>query len=285
MAGTYPDSPANRIQWDNTDVAKSFVADGNNRFVTEFSEAWKQILNDEDGEHVDINISVITFMEPMDIVGMQIWGRGSNSDMHLNSAYSTDSNSGHDGTWTELDGLLTELAGGPHGDVRYREDIDIVNLTGVTAFRFQAVGDSFHSRQNALLLYGYPSDRTRDRAILELVEASSDNLISPSNFDWGDIAQGGTAQSTFRVKNRSSLFTATNVEVSFDTFFDSTPSLVGQHEFSLDGSTWSQTLDVGNVAPLGFSPTITMRATIDPTQPLGLWWGRMNVVTESWTAG
>lgn len=201
------------------------------------------------------------------------------------SAYmdvSTDTTNGVDGTWTRVhtaNGIVTS-------DIRsyYRTSINTVgpstDVRGVR-IRFQQLGSTAGSMFGMAHLYGSIQTATNpDR--LAIWDATLDQPISGAFFDLGDVERSSTASKTFRVKNVSSTLTAQGINLNYDALYDGTPTVVSGLSSSPDGSTFTSTLNIGDLAPGATSGVLTMRISLPANAPLGVWAPRLKADATSW---
>lgn len=270
--------------------------------ITTLSASQREDLNNEafgtvftwheyyDGERY---LTVI-FPEQRDIAGLLFgvnWtytssGSGSMSGHVYTSA---DTTNGIDGTWTDRgrgDSIDTGVDVDNPTKEKLRNDVAVVNWTGVKAIRLHIQNSSVYSSdvyvQN-LHIFGTPSSgEAADR--LEFYDPATDTEVGEAYFDWGDVPRSSTYTRDFRIHNPSATLTANSVEVTMEALTDTSPSNVGQHDFSTDGgSSWASTASLGDLAPGATSGVITLRRTTSGSADLGLWWTRMIVSAASWT--
>lgn len=200
------------------------------------------------------------FPEMRDIEGYLVAHSGGDTYQDLQT--SVDTTNGYDGTWVTRDTSPSRITSLPNG--WFRENVTGINVTGVKAIRYRVKGNS-GCGHIAFHLYGkYSTGENPNR--LEFWDPSVDqrlavNALDPG--DGGDIVQGQTYTSTFRVKNLSSTMTATNTLVTVETLTDGSPSIPPQIEFD-DGGGYAPSVTIPSLAPGGISSVITMRYNVDP---------------------
>lgn len=85
----------------------------------------------------------------------------------------------------------------------------------------------------------------------------ADDEIDESYLDWGPIAAGSSADTTLRVRNCSANYWARAVQITVaDT---GTPGIADQHLLSADGSRFTPSCLIGDIAPLTVSAPFTLR--------------------------
>lgn len=290
MAGNYPDAPGPRMAWDADGSVLVRNAAG---VPTVLTLANAQALNDEadtadvSGAANTINWYTVIFPELRDIAGYFFsWGGGANSFVTFaGMGWSPDTTSGLDGTWNTVAGAVSATpvaTSTPPTKPTYRTSIQTKALPGCKAVRLGVQdNNAFGPFARALHLYGAPSAAAGNR--LELWHPTLTQRLGPADLDWGNAAQGSTAIRQFRVKNASASQTANTITVSLDALTDSSPTQVSQHSLSSDGSTFTGTLSLGNLAPGAISSILHLKRTQSATAALGLWSLRLKAVPVSWT--
>jgi hypothetical protein len=191
---------------------------------------------------------------------------------------STDTTNGLDGTWVTI-ATNVALGGASNVNPAYRTSITATTQTGVKALRgYAAAGGNY----TAFHVYGKPSTGQNPNR-LALWHPTLDQEIGGAYFDWGNVPQNTIADRQFRVKNLSSTLTANNINLSLDALSDTTPTTVSQHLFSPDGTTFSGTLAIGNLAPSSISGVLTLRRNISNAATLSIWALRINANASSWS--
>lgn len=280
MAGNYPDVPDHRIAYDR-DGSIGFWYD-TSQTVNQYSQAYLQNLNDEDdsttGRAGDANGMYregVIFPEPRDIAGYFLAASASPTNLET----STDTTNGVDGTWTARGNPVN----GGNSKPGYRNAIQSVNWPGVKGIRWRhaaSFGPDNYVRMFAV--YGSPSSgEAPDR--LRIWHPTSDVEVAGYHFDFGDVPRAAVVSKTFRVKNPSATLTANDVTLSVEALSDTSPSNVSQYEFSDDGTNFSSTLNIGNLAPGATSGVITLRRTTNVNATLGIWTCRFVASAASYT--
>lgn len=287
MAGLYPDAPDHRMALDQ-DGTQMFLINGSNG-VTALSAGQLASTQDETDAGVGVTPSnlyaVYIFPELRDITNYYWYMNANGGDtIHVRMDYSTDTTNGLNGTWTVAvadftNQGLVNVSNSPGN----RTTIKPLSMLGIKAIRIymtQSWGDvlslmSFH-------LYGnITAGQNPDR--LALWHPTSDMRVGPAYFDWGDALRGSTADRTFRVKNLSATLSANTITCSVDALTDTTPSVVGQHTVSADGTTFAATASAGTLIPGAISGIMTIRRTTSATAVLSLWAIRVHAVAASWS--
>ncbi len=107
-----------------------------------------------------------------------------------------------------------------------------------------------------------------------LVFHPSASDIEFPEIDWGIIAPGSSADLQLRIYNESDYYTATGVVVS-------TPNTSG-HYLSTDGTTFTASLALQNIAPRQYSVTITLRRVILRAATPGLYSTQISATAAAW---
>ncbi len=267
MAGSYPDVPGRKVQYD-LDGSAGFTFSGSGT-VALYNTAQLITLNDNT-DTVSYPASYSThgliFPVPMDIIGYYTVQNGGPATIQT----SLDTGNGFDGTWTSQGTVVT----GPTMVPGYRTNIQTVSWTTIKAVRFSGTNYIY-----GLHLYGTPS--TGQPRWLAAWNPTTDTELSGAYFDWGDIAQGSMATRTFRVKNLGTL-TAQSVVVSVETFESYTPSVAATYTFSVGGGAYASTASLGNLAPGAISSVVTVRRLTTSDAPPSLHAGRYKFSVGSW---
>lgn len=306
MAGFYPDVPDNRMAYDvDGSRVVGLTTQGT---ILEFSQLQAEGLQNENTEQVHNgsttqpgrSMVAVIFPELRNLSG---WVYYENYDDSRPSGtrrvqVSADTTNGADGTWTTIHtygsgdggGAETNLARNViNGSQRVRElyrtqirSASEVNVRGVRVGIEVATGRLDILRFAALHLYGSPSDTT-DVDRLFFIETGSTNNVAPAFFDFGDVPRSSTATKTFRIRNASNSLTANSITLSRTVLFDGTPTVSGDFQFSSDGTTWSNTLSIGNLAPGTNSGTLHIRRSTAANAELGVWALRLHADASSWS--
>lgn len=258
MAGFYPDVPANRFAL-HLDGTQAYTIDSTNN-ITSITSQLPTLVNDEDDDTSTTFRSktavVFIFPELRDIAGYYYndseSGQGS-------MQVSNDTTNGLDGTWTTIaNPFLNHNTNVTPG---YRTAIRTVTAGGVKAVKFN-FGAYGYRDARAVHLYGtIPEAQNPDRLVFW--EPVNNNPTPGAWFDWGDIQQGTSATKQFRIKNNSSTLTANDVTLSSGAVTHSM-SL----EFSTDGTTYSASPNVGNIAPGATSSILYVRRNVPSSEPM-----------------
>lgn len=128
-----------------------------------------------------------------------------------------------------------------------------------------------------LHLYGYPDDTAVPDRLIVLDGVTEDPM---GDLHFGNIDYQDTATSSIKIQNFSSTLTAENIEVSLQSGYPS--GAISSLALSLDGSTWSSTVNIGDLAPGAISVEIQVR--VDPADGVfGQKFARIQADPEAWT--
>jgi hypothetical protein len=255
MAGFYPDVPDNRFAY-HLDGTKIYVQDANNTLTEITSTA--PVMNDEDVDNaygLSGKIAMIfSFPEMRNISGYYFNGYWTPTSLQVSS----DTTTLLDGTWTTIANPWSLFNDGdPYPE--YRQKIQTVTAGSVKALRFN-MSDIREVRN--LHLYGsIPVTSNPDRLIFW--QTSTDAATGGAYFDWGDIVQGSSQTKDFRLKNNSTTKTANSISLisGNETF--------GMNlEFSTDGTTFTPSVNIGNLAPGAISSVLYVRRTVPTAENL-----------------
>jgi hypothetical protein len=221
------------------------------------------------------------FPEKRDLSGvnLRVSQPGSLSSNYLIET-STNTTNGTDGAWTTaatiLDADAKQTIAGQAG-----RSIVAVSALGVKGVRARGYGGNSYGGAT-LHVYGKPTaGQTLDR--LAFWHPTLDQEVGGAYLDWGDVKRNTTETRTFRVKNLSATLTANSPRVAMEVLTDTTPSVVGQHALSADGSTWVSQVTMANLAPGAISPVLSVRRVTPLTAAPSLWSMRLFSEATTWS--
>lgn len=277
MAGFYPDVPGARIPYDVDGTIWYNVGGAPPPSV--ISAANVKNMNDESNTNLsspqDGGTIMCMFPALRDITHMFVLCHAST----VSTQISADTTNGIDGTWVA--GPTFPSRTSQNVNPLYRTAIDAVNLTGVKAMKFSFnFGGAYTSNIKAIHMYGNWSSLND---FLFGWHPTLDQELIGADLDFGDAMQGTTATKTFRIKNFSSTQTANDVIISDEALTNATPDIPTQYDYSLDGTTFSQTVTIPTIAPNGISPVVTLRRNTATNAALGLHALRIRAVPTSWS--
>lgn len=284
MAGNYPDVPGYRMAIDRDGSTVVFISSTN--IITQLTPAQVTASVNEGTDAYVLSSSggqlVVIFPELRDLVGYFMQNndntsRGASGGWN-SIQVSTDTTNGLDGTWTTI--ATNVLIGQNNTTVpQYRTGITTTSQLGIKAIKGNI---NTGGNLTALHLYGsIASGQNPNR--LALWHPTLDQQITAAYFDWGDVKQGTSATTTFRVKNLSSTLTANSITLSLSALTDTSPTNVSQHTLSSDGITFSATASAGTLAPGTISGVMSLRRSLSNSAALSLWALRVTAVAGSWT--
>lgn len=292
MAGTYPDIPGQRFPLDQ-DGTRLFLLDNGLTVATNVDAQLATVADtDTDSWYVHGRDAwgapgrqawfAVVFPEKRDLTGYFVALTGQDSGSY-ELQYSPDSTDGINGTWSTL---VPNFA--RHWTVRPNNRLNITgtNLPGIQALRF-GVGypsDGQYAKRvylEALHLFGnITAGENPDR--LRFWRPAEDAEVSPAHFDFGNVVRGRTYTKTFRVKNNSTTLTANAVTLARSS--PSMPEMATGLAFSADGTTWVDSLPIGDLAPGALSPVITLRRVVATDEAVGYPKdGRISAAATTWT--
>lgn len=280
MAGLYPDAPGLRMAYDRDGSVGARVSAGGS--ITALTGGNMATINDEDTDEIGWTPSTdslaILFPELRDIDGYAISWFSPDGSSPSTIYTSVDTTNGFDGTWVSRGTFVNASLVAP---IRTTQ---AVTWTGIKAVRIHASGGSFGGSQHfqCVHLYGKPAaGENPDR--LRWWQPVTDAEVTGPFFDLGDVPRGNTDIVQFRIKNNSATLTANSIGISAEALTDTTPTNVGQHQFSTDGVSYSSTINIGNLAPGALSGVLYMRRDTSASAVLSLWWTRFVATAASWT--
>jgi hypothetical protein len=193
--------------------------------------------------------------------------------------WSANTTNGVDGTWTTYLAPSSWTPSPYNYSVNkpgHRINIAALSILGARALRITALGTNLAV---AWHIYGTPVILSNQ---LALWHPTNDARVSGPYFDFGDVTRGYTYAKQFRIKNTATQ-TANDTVVSLDVLTDANPTLVGQIQFSIDGVTYSNTINIPTLTPSEISPVLYARYIPTIISQLSLWSGRIKAVATTWT--
>jgi len=280
MGGTYADVPARRMAYDRDGTAVVTIDASNN--ITELTTTQKQQLNDEAttngliGSSSSIQKLAFVFPEARDIKAFFVCLASGTKGA---AETSTNTTNGLDGTWSTITGQSTFSSSTVMND-DYRDSItdhaDVTNIKGVR-FNISSAACEF----NGVHLFGDYNSATGNR--LTLWDPTLNQIIDKAHFDFDDVTRSSNATIQFRVKNSASTLQANSIGISFEALTDASPTLGSQLSFSTDNSSFSSTINIGNLTAGSISAVLYVKRTTLSNGQLGLWAGRIIAKADSWT--
>lgn len=277
MAGLYPDIPGSRfaldqdgsvMSWRNYSIASAWtnvtgsIAQSQKPTVADYIQLGASTV------HYSIYMQIaVGFPEPRTVNGLYLhtgYDNGGIGTGNFTWEYSTDTTDGTDGTWTSVAVTFAYMA--QHSSSAgtsypyYRSDIGLVSLNNVTGIRVRWSGTGgydYLSRLYVLHIYGQrPSSGINS---LCFWDPSADQAVDHAYLDFGDAAQGEILTRQLRVKNLSGSLTANNITLSVN-------DLLGQFnpglELSTDGTSYTPSINIGNLASGSVSGNFYIRRTV-----------------------
>lgn len=290
MAGNYPSPTALRINYDLNGTRSWYkTANAASTTLTE-DGSFLANMNDESGGTTPVltlawNSSTnpghepfvwLRFPAPMDITG--IAGYGGTGPIGVSA--SNDTTNGVDGTWTAGSSFTPTTTATIQREWSRSGSITAQSLVNFRNLRLTLPGGSTGNRTlGKVLLFG---DHNAASDSVAFWHATLDQAAAVDLFEFGDRARGITTTRQFRIKNRSTVLTAKNVTVTRSIVTDASPSVPGFHTFSLDGSTWTSSVSLGDIAPGAISPVVTLRQVVPTNASLWLWQMRITATPNTW---
>jgi hypothetical protein len=286
MAGNYPDVPGPRMAYD-VDGSVGFYFSETTNLITQLTAGELASMNDEDNDSWDAGIFNsqrvgLIFPELRDILGYFMYFSSGDFGSALILDTSTDTTNGLDGTWTTRAANWVKSFTPTPG---YRTGINTLVVTGIKAIRFQAnrVGSGAFNdfAPSQMHIYGAPnSGASIDRLVFW--DPTSNVVLPAAALDWGNVPRSSSADKTFRVKNVSTTKTAQGIVISPEALTDTSPSVPGQHLFSTDGTTFTASINIGDLAPGATSSVLYVRRVTPSNAVLSVWTFRAKAVATAW---
>ena len=132
-----------------------------------------------------------------------------------------------------------------------------------------------------LHLYGVPEDTATEDRLVVLDALTEEPLVG--NVSFGDIDHQDTDLRTIKIQNLSTTLTAEGVEVVIaDGYTRDALDASGSLALSLDGTTWGDSLVLGDLAPEEISDEIQVRLSPE-VGVIGQRFARIEAEVEEWT--
>lgn len=281
MAGNYPDVPGRRMALDRDGSIALLL---NMAASTTIQTLSSTLLNDEssspffDFQSADETAVCVIFPELRDLVGHHIQFRNGTGWATNGIETSANTTNGFDGTWTSRGAWSFR----DFNREALRTAIDGASWLGVKAIRYRFLPTGSFGTLHTVHLYGSPATGQAPNR-LRLWHPTLDQEVDGAYFDWDDVSRGTVLDRDFRVKNPSASLTANSVSISMEALTDANPTNVSQHAYSLDGTNFSASVNVGNLGPGVISPIIRLRRTTSASAALSLWWTRIVASASSYT--
>lgn len=279
--GLYPAPTDYRVLY-NRDGCDGFLIDGSN-VVTQMTGPQLTTLNDESDSAVNINsywAVGIVFPFLVDLSRYFVAYQGGITPGILET--SPDTTNLLDGTWTTR---ANPWVGSPNVKPHYRSATQAVaGGTGINGVRIRknlyGSGQTAHSLLG-LHLYAAAATLTD----LQLWHPTLDQRLAPDAFyqgnNQGDAAQGGSYDSTFRVKNLHGTQTANSIVVQTEARAGSTAK--GTYLTYSQGGAFAGSQNIGNLAPGAISTVLTLRVTPPTDAEVSLGSPSVLAIPNSWT--
>jgi hypothetical protein len=294
MAGSYPDPPGIRIEYDK-DGSGMVHWDGT--VLTPLTVPQMQATNKETANSTGWRCNNGEFMacmfpSPMTLTAIYTCGNQGGAS-HANAKYqaSTDTTTGSDGTWSDVSAVFDSSNGNSTINPDYRT-LTHVNwavfgtpLVGVKGIRviMTSNGSAGWDFRN-MHVYGYRTADTGNWLTLWHPSLNQPLSDTPGLMDLGNLPRNtGDVNFTFRVKNSSTLLSANGITLSRDALTDGTPSIVTSTTLNYNSGAFDTTAAVGDLGPGAISQLCGVRVNISATAPIGIWaTPRILATTTSW---
>lgn len=180
--------------------------------------------------------------------------------------YSSDTTNMIDGTWTQA----VPIVFATKTKTAYRSGIYTLGITSATGIRLRDTANSGNTgRIKNLHIYGSivnPSTR------IAFWHPTSNEPLPGEWLDFGSTLRGNVKTRDIRLKNLSTIETATDIRLSAEALTDAAPSNVPQYKFSYDnGVTYDTSIIIPSLAPEQISDIIKVKKTTDLNAALSVW--------------
>lgn len=286
MAGSYMNAPAMRQAYDRDgSVGMSVTSAG---VLSPIPAAGLQAMNGESEAAYTLPVAsrslAIVFPIPLDLRAVFL-ALGNTVSVRIET--SRDTTTGIDGTWsTQFEGATYNRTVVPN----YRQASQLntfpavsANL-GVRGIRLtDTSGAANVTSVRAIHIYGDPSSTaTPDRVVAW--HPTLNEPVSPSYFDWGDVARSSSADRKFRIKNLSPTLTAEDIDVYVEALTPGVPSVAGMHTLSdNNGASFFPGLVLPDLSPGAISDVLTLRRVIPSNAQVSVWSARVAADVGEWT--
>lgn len=290
MAGSYPDVPGRRFAYhlDGTYMVRKHAAG----HTTDVSSSMAALNNHDQATYLRLDNENSTasgrylayvFPELRNIDGyfIRFSTSGGGNFTIQDVEISSDTSDGVGGTWTSVSPTWTaQSAMSPN----WRQNITSLSATNVKAIRFRFTWTTTSNSWNNYEVFFYDihfygsvvTGQNPNR--LRAWHPTLDEEVSGPYFDFGDVAQGTQQTKQFRLKNNSATLTAQDVSLSQDDIPGGGMSLT----FSLDGTTFTTPLTIGNLAPGATSGVLYVRRSVGAAEPVQLRASVVKAIAASW---
>jgi hypothetical protein len=310
MSGLYPDVPGHRFAYD---VDGTLVRSRGQQLQWQtLSAADAARMNDEDqsdwmawatgasfvgasgvylnvGDDRTTGTSYLVFIFPQlrNLTGYHlnvVYGQANQPYAPSVMQVSTDTTDGTDGTWTTIHSpwIYTQNAINPYQRTAITA---VTGADGIKGVRFAVakggpnVDGNDRTQVYMCHLYGTLVGGNNG---LRFWHPTSDIVIPPAHFDFGDLPQGTITTKQFRLKNTSTQ-QANDTVVSAEGQTGSDTGLVTGLTFSLDDAVYGSTITVPTIAAGAISPVLYARRTVGAAEAGLIRAARLKAVPGSWS--
>lgn len=296
MAGVYTDIPGTRFALDQDGSILKWRNYTTSSAWTDVSASLSETQKVNTANAADLSVpgwetvqATLAFPEPRTINA--IYSHLGHSDSRDNSSsfvweYSTDTTDGTDGSWSVFTVTYANIA--QHDNIAdipkpyYRSDLATVALSNVRGIRIRWRGSGGYNgvaKIFVLHIYGSRPSASVDR--LAFWNPSTDNALTAAYLDFGDIAQGTSLTRQFRIKNLSGTLAASSISVSVSDLLPEYGS--GGIQVSSDNTTYSTSINIGNLAAGTISPVLYVRRTVPAAETTTQRHARLLANAASWS--
>lgn len=121
--------------------------------------------------------------------------------------------------------------------------------------------------------------------VLAFWHPTNDEALPATWFDWGTVARGSSDDTSFRIRNMSTLYDATDVTVSLLAFgVPGSPAAETQHYLSTDQYVFTASVTLSDLAAATTSIRIWLRRVTPSTATTGGGFGfQIRALAASWS--
>lgn len=296
MAGLYADIPGTRFALDQDGTVFKWRNFTTSSAWTDITGSLAEIQKVNAANYVDIAVNaaqypqlVMAFPEARSINGLYVhFGGASDNRVNVQNftwEQSSDTTDGTDGTWSTFTATFANF--GQHDNVTdavkpfYRSDIATVSLTNVKGIRVRYNDPVYGATTRLLIFHVYGNRPTTGVDRLAFWHPSSDQALTAAYLDYGDTPQGTSMTRQFRIKNLSGTLTANSISVTASDLLPDYTS--GELQVSTDNTTYSSSVNIGNLASGVISSILYVRLTVPGAEAPSQRNARLLANASSWT--
>lgn len=282
MAGSYMDAPRARMSYDRDGSIATVITVAGKQTLLNTNQLRAMNSEEEVGAfNLQGNRLAIIFPVPVDIAALF-----APNFAGWTLETSKDTTNGADGSWDSHGLIVAPTQPGVRPAYRQRANLSLTQpgllSTGVRGVRVRNPAADTGIAPAALHVYA--DVETADIAALAFWQPDTNAAVPPAYFDWGNVARASSADRSFRLKNLSSDLTATGISIYADALTPGSPSVAGEHTFSVDGgATFRSNVTVASLSPGQISNPIIVRRSLPINAQVSTWSARLAADVTTWS--